>query len=112
MPIDVGTHHRWNSSGRVHASNTMRAGPLMVRLTTSSRSDVRSAVASVVRVASIVDLLPLLFLDNLGQLAEPSAPQPPVPVEPCRLFVEPARPEPARAHPSELLRGDEPRLLQ
>ena len=44
MPIDLGTHHCLNSSGLVHASNTMRAGPLKVRVTTSSRSDVRSTV--------------------------------------------------------------------
>src|SRR6516164_11782281 len=44
MPIDFGAHHCLNSSGFVHASNTMRAGPLKVRVTTSSRSDVRSTV--------------------------------------------------------------------
>src|SRR5678816_1288619 len=43
-PVDFGTHHRLNSSGLVHASNTRRAGPLMVRVTTSSRSDFRSTV--------------------------------------------------------------------
>ena len=32
MPIDFGAHHRLNSSGVVHASNTMRAGPLKVRV--------------------------------------------------------------------------------
>src|SRR5258707_953168 len=30
MPIDFGTPQRLNSSGLVHASNTMRAGPLKV----------------------------------------------------------------------------------
>src|ERR1043165_8678972 len=44
MPIDFGTHHRLNSSGLVQASNTMRAGALKVRVTTSSRSDFRSTV--------------------------------------------------------------------
>src|SRR4026209_1657884 len=44
MPIDFGTHHRLTSSGLVHASNTMRAGALKVRVTTSSRSDFRSTV--------------------------------------------------------------------
>src|ERR1700721_2690354 len=34
MPIDLGTHHRMTSLGVVHASNTMRAGPLKVRVTT------------------------------------------------------------------------------
>src|SRR5215831_194717 len=64
MPIDFGTHHCLNSSGLVHASNTMRAGPLKVRVTTSSRSDFRSTVvrffigvASLSLLASI-DLLP------------------------------------------------------
>src|ERR1043165_925111 len=45
-PIDFGTHQRLNSSGRVHAANTMRAGPSKVRVTTSSRSDFRSVVVS------------------------------------------------------------------
>src|SRR5215510_15678755 len=43
-PADFGTHHRLNSSGLVHASNTIRAGALKVRVTTSSRSDFRSTV--------------------------------------------------------------------
>src|SRR6266545_3036081 len=43
-PNDFGTHHRLNSSGLVHASNTMRAGPLKRRVTTSSRSDFRSTL--------------------------------------------------------------------
>src|SRR5918995_6581797 len=71
MPIDFGAHHRLNSSGLVHASNTMRAGPLKVRVTTSSRSDFRSTVvrffigvASLSLLASIDLLLPFQFLDN------------------------------------------------
>src|SRR4026209_2081588 len=32
IPIDFGTHHCLNNSGLVHASNTMRAGPLKVRV--------------------------------------------------------------------------------
>src|SRR5262245_24386158 len=35
-PNDLGTHQRWKSSALVHASNTMRAGALKVRVTTSS----------------------------------------------------------------------------
>src|SRR4051812_37096562 len=46
-PNDFGAHHRLSSSGFVHASNTMRAGPLKVRVTTSSRSDFRSTVVGV-----------------------------------------------------------------
>src|ERR687892_1064694 len=77
MPIDFGTHHCLNSSGVVHASNTMRAGPLKVRMTTSSRSDVRSVVVgffmgvgSLSPLATIDLLLPFQFLDNLVQLVE------------------------------------------
>src|SRR5262245_29079110 len=76
-PNDFGTHHRLNSSGLVNASNTMRAGALMVRVTTSSRSDFRSDVVrffagagSVSLLASIGLLLPFEFLDNLVQLVE------------------------------------------
>src|SRR3954469_6726812 len=70
-PNDFGAHHRRNSSGLVHASNTMRAGPLTVRLTTSSRSDFRSTVVgffpeagSLCLPASIELLLLFQFLDN------------------------------------------------
>ena len=44
IPNDFGAHHRCSSSGFVQASNTRRAGPLKARVTTSSRSDVRSTV--------------------------------------------------------------------
>ena len=44
MPIDLGTHHFLNSSGLDHASNTRRAGASNIRVTTSSRSDVRCTV--------------------------------------------------------------------
>src|ERR671935_1489470 len=77
MPIDFGTHHCLNSSGLVHASKTMRAGPLKVRVTTSSRSDFRSVVVgffmgvgSLSPPATIDLLLPFQFLDNLVQLVE------------------------------------------
>src|SRR5262244_443747 len=75
IPIDFGAHHCLNSSGLVHASNTMRAGALKVRVTTSSRSDFRSTVvrsfigvASLSPTASIELLHPFQFLDNLVQL--------------------------------------------
>src|SRR5262244_3068892 len=77
MPIDFGSHHCLNRSGLVHASNTMRAGALKVRVTTSSRSDFRSTVVrffagagSLFLHASIDFLLPFQFLDNLVQLVE------------------------------------------
>src|SRR5213593_1566060 len=119
MPIDFGAHHRLNSSGLVHASNTMRAGPLKVRVVTSSRSDFRSTVVrffmgvgSLSLLASIDLLLPLQFLDNLVQLVEPCVPELAVPLDPCRLFLQPAQAELAGPHAPDLLRGDEPRLLQ
>src|SRR5215217_3272597 len=94
MPIDFGTHHRLNSSGVVHASNTMRAGPLKVRVTTSSRSDVRStAVRCLVGagsrslLASINLLLPFQFRDNVIQLVEARVPELAVAVDPRRLFL-------------------------
>src|SRR5262245_21909935 len=119
MPIDFGTHHRLNSSGLVHASNTIRAGALKVRVTTSSRSDVRSVVVgffngvgSLSLLASIGFLLPFQFFDNRVQLDEACVPELAVPLEPSRLFVQSARAELAGPHATDLLRGDEPRLLQ
>src|SRR6478736_4153236 len=119
MPIDFGSHHRLNSSGLVHASNTRRAGPLKVRVTTSSRSDFRSTVVrffmgadSLPLFASIDLLLPFQFLDNLVQLVEPCVPELAVPLDPRRLFIQSAQTELAGPHAPDLLRGDEPRLLQ
>src|SRR4029453_3745728 len=76
-PNDFGTHHRLNSSGLVHASNTMRAGPSTIRVTTSSRSDFRSvvvrffmAVRSLSLFASIDPLLSFHVLDDQVQLVK------------------------------------------
>src|SRR5512141_1331546 len=119
MPIDCGTHHRRNSSGLVHASNTMRAGPLKVRVTTSSRSDFRSTVVrffmgvgSLSLLSSIDLLLPFQSLNNLVQLVEACVPELAIPLDPCRLFLQSAQAELAGPHAPDLLRGDEPRLLQ
>src|SRR5262245_65722362 len=119
MPIDFGTHHRLNNSGLVHASNTMRAGPLKVRVTTISRSDFRSTVVaffmdvgSLSLLASIDLFLLFQFLDNLVQLVEARGPELAVPLDPCRLFLQSAQAELAGPHAPDLLRGDEPRLLQ
>src|SRR4051794_30540319 len=104
MPIDWGTHHLRNSSGFVHASNTRCAGPLNVRVTTTSRSDVRSTVTGF-RVATgsllltaIGLLLESQFIDDVVQCAEARVPQLVVPVDPRRHFLEAARADPARAH--------------
>src|SRR5437868_7477188 len=91
MPIDFGTHHCLNSSGLVHASNTRRAGPSKVRVTTISRSDVRSTVVrffmevgSLPLVVSIDLLLPFQFLDHRVQRVEACDPELAVPIDPCR----------------------------
>src|SRR5262249_10566480 len=119
MPIDFGTHHRLNSSGWVHASNTMRAGPLKVRVTTISRSDFRSTVvrffmgvSSLPLLASRALLLRFRFLDYRFQLVEACIPELAVSLDPCRFFLQPAQAELAGPHAPALLRGDEPRLLQ
>src|SRR5688500_13853323 len=94
IPIDFGTHHRLNSSGLVHASNTRCAGPLNVRVTTSSRSDLRSTVVrffmgatSVPCRASIGLLPPFQFLDNLVQLVKACVPELAVPLDPCGFLL-------------------------
>src|SRR5262249_22878440 len=86
---------------------------------TSSRSDVRSVVVgvfmgvgSISLLASIGVLLPFHFFDNLVQLDEACIPELAVPLEPSRLFLQSARAELASPHATDLLRGDEPRLLQ
>src|SRR6188508_3002066 len=119
IPIDFGTHHCLNSSGLIHASNTRRAGPSKVRVTTSSRSDFRSTVVrffmgetSLFLAASIDLLLPFQFLDNLVQLVEACVPELPVSLDPCSFLLQSARAELAGPHAPDLLRGDEPRPLQ
>src|SRR3954454_11760808 len=119
MPIDFGAHHCLNSSGLVHASNTMRAGPSKVRVTASSRSDFRSTVVrffigvgSLSLLSSIDFLLPFQFLDNLVQLVEACVPELAVPLDPCRLFLQSAQAELTGPHAPDLLRGDESCLLQ
>src|SRR5215468_1896946 len=119
IPIDFGAHQSLNSSGLVHASNTMRAGALKVRVTTSSRSDFRSTVvgfficvASLSLLLSIDLLLPFQFLDNLVQQVEACVPELAVPLDPCGLFLQSARADLAGPHAPDLLRGDEPGLLQ
>src|SRR5215831_519270 len=114
MPIDFGSHHCLNRSGLVHASNTMRAGALKVRVTTSSRSDFRSTVvrffigvASLSLLAFIDSLLSFQFLDDLVQLVEARVPELAIPLDPGRLFLQSARAEPAGPYAPDLLRGDE-----
>src|SRR5258706_14670238 len=86
-PADFGTHHRLNNSGLVHASNTMRAGPLKVRVSTSSRSDFRSTVVwffmgagSLSLPAAFYPLLRFQLFDNLVQLVAARFPHRAVPL--------------------------------
>src|SRR3984957_7572301 len=95
MPVDFGAHHRLSSSGVVHASNTMRAGPLKVRVTKISRSDFRSTVVrfckgigSLSLLAPTDVLLPFQLPNNPVQLIEARVPELPVPLDPCRLFPQ------------------------
>src|SRR5215467_10581361 len=69
-------------------------------------------VGSLSLLASIDLLLPFQFLDNLVQLVEACVPKLAVPLDPCRLFLQSARAELAGPHAPDLLRGDEPGLLQ
>src|SRR6516164_7807161 len=62
IPNDFGAHHRLSNSGLVQASNTMCAGPLKVRVTTSSRSDFRSTVVGF--FMSVVSLSLLSSMDS------------------------------------------------
>src|SRR5919109_886572 len=119
MPADFGTHQRLNNSGLLHASKTICAEALNVRVTTSSRSDFRSTFVrfflgadSLSLLASIDFLLSFQLLDNFVQLVEARFPELAVPLDPCRLFLQSAQAELAGPHPPDLLRGDEPRVLQ
>src|SRR5678809_1091115 len=69
-------------------------------------------VGSLTLLASINLLLPFQFLDNLVQLVEPCIPELVVPLDPCRLFIQSAQAELAGPHAPDLLRHDEPGLLQ
>src|SRR3954447_17182272 len=118
-PNDFGTHHCLSSSGLVQASNTMRAGPLTVRVTTSSRSDFRSTVVrffigvgSLSLFASIDLLLAFQFLDDPIQRVEAGVPELSVSLEPRRLVLQPARPQLAVPYATDLLRAHETGLLQ
>src|SRR4051812_17968241 len=78
-PNDFGAHHRMSSSGVVQASNTIRAGATKVRVTTSSRSDVRSTVVRFFTgvlspFAAIGFFLLFQFLDDLVRLVEACVP--------------------------------------
>src|SRR4030095_13360196 len=89
------------------------------RVTTTSRSDFRSTVVrffmgatSLSVLASIDLLLPFQFLDNPVQLVEAGVPELAVPLDPRRLVLQPARPQLAGPHATDLLRAHETGPLQ
>src|SRR5262245_7975062 len=117
MPSERGTHQRLNSSGSRQASNTSRGGASNIRVTTSSRSDLRSTVvrcftAPLPLPASIDLLLAFQFLDDVVQRAETRVPELVVALDPGGDFRQAAHTELAVADPTHLLGDHQPRLLQ
>src|ERR1700761_3386062 len=111
--MDFGTHHCPNSSGRVQASNTMRAGASNTRVTTISRSERRSAVVACCALpvsrsfpSAISLLLAFQFLDDPVQLGEAGVPDLAIALDPRRRLVQRAVADPAGAHAPDLLGGD------
>src|SRR5215469_9166633 len=120
-PADFGTHQRLNNSGLLHASKTMCAGALNVRVTTSSRSDLRSTTvrfmaAGLLSFPSGICLLLLLLgfqlLDNPVQFVETCAPELPVPLDPGSLFFQRAHAKSTGSDAPGLFRSDERCPLQ
>src|SRR5580765_6175726 len=119
MPSDSGTHQRINSSGMVQALKTSWTGPLKVRVTTSSRSEVRSVVVSsfmsarlFARIASIGFLLLLEFFDDGVERVEPFGPALAMAFDPGCLVGQGSGTQPAGADTTDLPGGDEARLLE
>src|SRR5215469_3188252 len=117
-PADFGTHQRLNQSGVLHASKTMCAGALNVRVTTSSRSDWRSTAVRfmVARLPSFLSGIGLLLvfqvLDNFVQRVEACAPELAVPLDPRGLFFQRAHAKPAGSNAPGLFSSDERCPLQ
>src|SRR5690606_13116406 len=114
-PAASGTHQRLNRSGLLQASNTRWTGPSNVRVTTNSRSDLRSTLVGLTAVLfalAICLLLAFQVFDDPVQSVEAGAPELAMLLDPGGLLLEPARPEPAGAHAPVLLRAHQPGLLQ
>src|SRR5436305_11502795 len=119
--IAFGTHQRLNNSGLLHSSKTMCGGALNVRVTTSSRSDLRSTAVRFMRaglpsffsgMCLLLLLLGFQLLDNLVQRVKACAPDLAVPLDPGGLFFQRARAKPAGSDPPGLFRSDERCPLQ
>src|ERR1700754_1080770 len=96
MPTDLGTHQILNNSGLLHASKTMGTGVSNVRVTRSSRSDLRSTTVRFLATelfsftGGICLLLAFQVLNKLVQRIEASAPELAVLLDPIGLFSQPA----------------------
>src|SRR5262249_7108561 len=118
MPADFGTHQLLNNSGLLQASKTMCAGALNVRVTTSSRSDLRSTSVRFMAVgvlsfpSGLFLLLVFQVIDNLVQRVGPCAPELAVPLDPGGLYFERAHAKPAGSDAPGLFRSDERCPLQ
>src|SRR5215813_5249337 len=116
--IAFGTHQSLNNSDLLQASKTMCAGALNVRVTTSSRSDLRSTAVRFVAPglpsfpSGICLLLAFQLLDNLIQRVETCAPELAVPLDPGGLFFQRAHAKPAGSDAPGLFRSDERSSLQ
>ena len=111
MPMDLGTHHCANSSGLVQASNTIRGGASKVRVTVTSRSDVRFTSCRAIDrdhppLAIVHHCSPsrLSSSTTLSSSLEPGIPKLAIPLDPFRLLLEAAEAEPAGPHAPDLLR--------
>src|ERR1700692_4361777 len=118
MPNDVGTHQRLNNSGLLHASKTMCAGALNVRVTSSSLSALRSTAVRFMAAglpsfpSGICLLLAFQVLDNLVQRVEACAPEWAVPLDPGGLFFQRAHAKSAGSDAPGLFSSDERCALQ
>src|SRR5262249_28644778 len=116
--IAFGTHQSLNNSGLLQASKTMCAGALNVRVTTSSRSDLRSTAVRFMAAglpslpSGICLLLVFQVLDNLVQRIEACAPEFGGPLGPGGLFFPRAHGNPAGSDAAGLFSSDERCPLQ
>src|SRR5262245_34822386 len=117
-PADFGTHQRLNNSGSLQASKTMCAGALNVRVTRSSRSDLRSTAVRFMAAgllsfpSGIYLLLAFQVLENLVQRVEACAPELAVPLDPRGFFFQCAHAKPTGSDAPGLFSRDERCPLQ
>src|SRR5919107_2215079 len=114
---DFGIHQRRNSSGWLHALKTVLGGASNIRVTTSSRSplrstDVRFCAPPTLLACRFIASLLFQFSDEFVQGFEAGLKKLAVRLDPLGLRLEAVCPKLAGSHPSDLLRNDEPRPLE